>query len=244
MVWQGVYNDENDQVYRPYYTGFPSAVKTQFATLVNNYAGLYVAYRDVSTAPRRGVLIETLFGDSNGNPTNSAWSGSTYSGYAYAPSVYDQYHTGTATYYGLSQKPINSWANTNTNVATFFQFLSHYYTGSHVMNKQPQFSENYYNNHDTNGCTGTNLVNTTTASINYDWGNNAPLPGVPADWFCVQWSGSAAFAADWYTFFMVADDGVKLLIDNTTILNKWFDQGPTLYYPIFMSHGQLYHLFR
>ena len=42
----------------------------------------------------------------------------------------------------------------------------------------------------------------------------------------MRWSGRHSFGAGDYTFTAVADDGVRVLVDGTEVLNGWYPHGP------------------
>jgi hypothetical protein len=66
------------------------------------------------------------------------------------------------------------------------------------------------------------------ASINYDWGIGGPA-GVPPDNFSARWTGRFNFAGGNVTFTARADDGVRVFLDGTLIIDGWKDQPPTTY---------------
>ncbi len=64
--------------------------------------------------------------------------------------------------------------------------------------------------------------------IYYDWGSGSPAPGLPTDNFSVRWSGYiTAPTTGTYTFVITSDDGERLYVDSTLIVNHWLPQGPT-----------------
>src|SRR6185436_5123117 len=65
-------------------------------------------------------------------------------------------------------------------------------------------------------------------SINYSWGTGGPA-GLPADNFSARWTGSFPFANETVTFSARADDGVRVFLDGTLIIDGWKDQSPTTY---------------
>jgi hypothetical protein len=67
--------------------------------------------------------------------------------------------------------------------------------------------------------------------INFNWVGDSPSTacGVPADNFSTRWTRTASFSAGTYRFSMTTDDGMRLKVDGQTIIDKWFDQGPTTY---------------
>lgn len=65
-------------------------------------------------------------------------------------------------------------------------------------------------------------------AIDFAWGGDAPDPRLPTDDFSVQWSGYLLPPATGpYTFFATVDDGVRLWLNDTLVVNQWIDQAPT-----------------
>ena len=52
---------------------------------------------------------------------------------------------------------------------------------------------------------------------------------IPVDGFSVRWSGSFGFQAGDTTFTATADDGIRLWVDGTLLIDQWIDQAPTSY---------------
>jgi glucose/arabinose dehydrogenase len=60
------------------------------------------------------------------------------------------------------------------------------------------------------------------ASINFSWGVNGPMAGIPADNFSVRWTGQLeAPSTETYTFFAQSDDGVRVYINGQRIIDNW-----------------------
>lgn len=67
-------------------------------------------------------------------------------------------------------------------------------------------------------------------AINFDWGMGSPDPLVGPDSFSVRWEGYWNFiATDQYRFNMTTDDGMRVWVDNVTLLDQWKQQPPTTY---------------
>lgn len=66
------------------------------------------------------------------------------------------------------------------------------------------------------------LVRDDTA-VNYNWGTGAPAAGLPADNFSVRWTRTLSLAAGNYRFHTAMDDGLRLYIDNTLVIDEWRD---------------------
>jgi PKD repeat protein len=79
--------------------------------------------------------------------------------------------------------------------------------------------------------TGTAAAVRCEAAINYNWGSGSPSgTGVGPNNFSVRWVGTRSFSTTrTYTFSATADDGVRVYLDGTLIINQWRDQAPTTY---------------
>lgn len=66
-------------------------------------------------------------------------------------------------------------------------------------------------------------------TIHFNWSGMSPAPGVNADNFVARWTGSVvvpATASNWQ-FGTISDDGVRVWVDNTLVVDRWSDQSPT-----------------
>ena len=59
--------------------------------------------------------------------------------------------------------------------------------------------------------------------IDFNWGSGSPDPRLPADRFSARWTRRQHFAAGFYRFTVLADDGVRLWIDGQLVLDEWRD---------------------
>jgi hypothetical protein len=76
----------------------------------------------------------------------------------------------------------------------------------------------------------------TTGGFTHNWGLGSPSSCVAPDTFSVVFVRDAYFSTSGnYMFTTTTDDGVKLLIDDNVIINKWYDQAPT-------SHSAVYYM--
>ncbi len=73
------------------------------------------------------------------------------------------------------------------------------------------------------------LLSRTTSAVDFNWGASSPSAGVPVDNFSARWQGMFDFENAEYEFFVIADDGFKLLIDGQQITSQWKDQSPAAY---------------
>lgn len=90
----------------------------------------------------------------------------------------------------------------------------------------PAYLAEYFNN---KTLSGTPILRRYEDFINNDWGYGSPGSGVNSDNFSARWTKTDNFNAGTYEFTSTSDDGVRLYIDNTLILDKWIDQGSTTY---------------
>ena len=80
-------------------------------------------------------------------------------------------------------------------------------------------------------------------TVNFDWPSSSPAAGVSADNFSVRWTGQVqAPVTGNYTFTTMADDGVRLWVNNVLIVDNWVDQAVTTRTsaPVALVAGTLY----
>lgn len=61
------------------------------------------------------------------------------------------------------------------------------------------------------------------SSIAFDWGTGSPANVVNSDYFSARYTTTFNFTDDFYRFRVVADDGVRVIIDNSITLIDTFD---------------------
>ena len=66
--------------------------------------------------------------------------------------------------------------------------------------------------------------------VNFTWGQGSPDPGVAENNFSVCWTGFVTpVQGGVYTFYVTADDGIRLWVDDVLLVNQWKAQGATEY---------------
>ena len=80
----------------------------------------------------------------------------------------------------------------------------------------------YYANTD---LVGAPAVTRRDAAIDFDWGTGSPAAGIPADGFSVRWTRTATFSEGRYLFRATVDDGIRVYINGTLVINDWRDGG-------------------
>ncbi len=69
----------------------------------------------------------------------------------------------------------------------------------------------------------------TDSVVNFNWGMDAPMKGMTEDTFSVRWKGKLlAPETGEYTINTMTDDGARVWIDTTQIINDWTDHAPLL----------------
>ncbi len=67
------------------------------------------------------------------------------------------------------------------------------------------------------------------ANVNFDFGQGGPGGTIPVDHFIARWTKVDTFSAGTYRFTTDSDDGIRLYLDNTLILDQWNDHATTTY---------------
>ncbi|MGC8945771.1 MAG: PA14 domain-containing protein [Anaerolineae bacterium] len=227
---RGVYDGAGDQVYRPYYAGFPLATKIRYQNVSLETKGVYISWDGLLLqSPYNGVLLDAQYRRDVGNPSMTTSEQQTWSAYQYLKSVNNPYNVNNIDDgVGWGQLPSQGWRNTPAQGAGYPQLLHQYYTGIYLQNQgYITFTERFWNN---TSCSGTPAWQGNSNSINYDWSTGSPRSGVNSDYFCAEWQANVPFdASDWYTFYLIVDDGVRLYVDGVLVLDRWVVQAPTIY---------------
>lgn len=81
----------------------------------------------------------------------------------------------------------------------------------------------YYNNTDLSGTPAVAVVDPT---INFNWAAGSPNVAVNPDNFSVEWTSLENFAAGGtYRFTVTVDDGVRVIVDGTTVIDEFQQTG-------------------
>ena len=86
--------------------------------------------------------------------------------------------------------------------------------------------EEYFTNENLEGDAA---VSTTANKIDYDWGNGIPHSGIGSDHFSMRWSGFIKVPETGkYIIKTQSDDGVRLWLNDTLVINNWDIHGPEI----------------
>jgi hypothetical protein len=79
----------------------------------------------------------------------------------------------------------------------------------------------------------------TDDAIDFDWGEGSPGPAVPTNQFSARWTRTKSYTAGTYRLTVTGDDGIRVLVDGTPVIDGWFYQSPTTYTAdVALSEGQ------
>jgi hypothetical protein len=77
---------------------------------------------------------------------------------------------------------------------------------------------------------GSLVLSRAETSIDNGWSTGSPHASVPVDNFSARWDGSLRPTSTGnHTFQVVADDGVRLWVNNVLVIDQWKDQSATTY---------------
>ncbi|MFH1500638.1 MAG: PA14 domain-containing protein, partial [archaeon] len=88
------------------------------------------------------------------------------------------------------------------------------------------FTGEYYNN---KNLQGKPVLTRDDSEINFNWNKDSPDKKVNRNQFSVRWTKDETFEAGKYRFRTTTDDGVKLYIDGSLVINKWRNQAAKVY---------------
>jgi chitodextrinase len=89
-----------------------------------------------------------------------------------------------------------------------------------------EYSAHYYEN---STLSGAHVLHRCEAAVNHDWGGGSPAANVPTNQFSARWTGTFSFEAGAHEFTAAGDDGIRVWVDGTPLIDAWKDQAPTTY---------------
>jgi hypothetical protein len=84
----------------------------------------------------------------------------------------------------------------------------------------PAWQAAYWNNMT---LSGQPVLQRSEPNLDYYWGTGSPGPGVAADSFSVRWTRYLDLAAGTYRFTATSDDGMRVYVNGSPIINEWYD---------------------
>lgn len=100
-------------------------------------------------------------------------------------------------------------------------------TWSAVTGSADTWRGEYFNNP---GLSGNPAFTREDTALNFNWGNTSPGAGVASPNWSARWTMQhTVILPGYYTVTATADDGVRVWVDNTLLIDEWHDQSPTTY---------------
>jgi hypothetical protein len=90
----------------------------------------------------------------------------------------------------------------------------------------PSWQATYWNN---TSLAGPPVLQRPETNLAYNWGTNAPAPGVNANQFSARWTRYIDVSPGDYQIRVTADDGVRLWVDEQLLIDHWNDHSATTY---------------
>jgi hypothetical protein len=100
---------------------------------------------------------------------------------------------------------------------------------SHILKTpdgKPGLRGEYFNNQE---LTGAPVFVRNDSTVNFIWGTRSPDPRIPEDHFSIRWTGTICLSKEELSFRnkIISDDGVRVWIDDSLIVDAWHDQAAT-----------------
>ncbi len=98
----------------------------------------------------------------------------------------------------------------------------------------PDWKGEYFGN---TALSGSPVLTRNDTGIDFNWGAGAPAAGLPADNFSVRWTRSLSFSGGNYRFFVEVDDGARLWVDGSLIIDQWRDGVGSYSGDVYLTEG-------
>ncbi len=87
----------------------------------------------------------------------------------------------------------------------------------------PTWQASYWNN---TTLTGPPVLQRSESNLDYNWGMGSPDPAVHANGFSARWTRYLDLGPGTYRFTATSDDGIRVYVDGSLIINEWYDHVP------------------
>jgi len=94
------------------------------------------------------------------------------------------------------------------------------YRGPDTVQTYPNWKGEYYSNMTLSGAP---FLVVNERLLDFDWGESVPASGMPDDNFSVRWTRTVNLEEGIYGFYARSDDGVRLWVDETQVIDQWQD---------------------
>lgn len=86
----------------------------------------------------------------------------------------------------------------------------------------------YY--YDNQTLSGTPVLVQDDPNIDFNWGAGSPAPNIPNDHFSARWVRDVTLDNATYLFYAYSDDGVRVYLDDTLIIDQWNNATDRVYF--------------
>jgi len=73
--------------------------------------------------------------------------------------------------------------------------------------------------------------------IDFSWGEGSPAPSIPVNGFSARWTRTREFREGTFRFTITVDDGVRLWVDSTLLIDEWHDGLGTYEADLYLTPG-------
>jgi hypothetical protein len=88
------------------------------------------------------------------------------------------------------------------------------------------FAGEYFDN---SALSGDPVLTRSDEALDFDWAEGTPGAAIPPDRFSARWTRTTTYEGGTYRFTATGDDGIRVLVDGTQVIDGWFYQPPTTY---------------
>ena len=92
--------------------------------------------------------------------------------------------------------------------------------GLSPQHSDPAWQASYWNN---TTLSSSPVLQRSEPNLDHNWGAGSPDPAVYADRFSARWTRYLDLAPGTYRFTTTSDDGIRVIVDGSTIINEWYD---------------------
>ncbi len=73
--------------------------------------------------------------------------------------------------------------------------------------------------------------------VDFNWGEGSPGPAIPVNGFSARWTRTRQFREGTFHFTITTDDGARLWVDNTLLIDEWHDGLGTYAADLYLTRG-------
>jgi hypothetical protein len=101
-----------------------------------------------------------------------------------------------------------------------------YAQGPGPKHSDPNWQASYWNNV---ALSGEPIVQETSKTLHFDWGDGSPHASINSDGFSARWTRYLDLATGTYRFTATSDDGIRVYVDNSLLIDQWHDHPSRTY---------------